>query len=72
MKATTIQDYHPISYGTALISCPSFFSSLLIERQRITSGGIQTFYKPVLSQKFFFSTGSVLTNGTNLNGNAQI
>ena len=33
-------------------------------------GGIQIFYKPVLSQKYFFSPGSVLTNGTSLNGNA--
>ena len=35
-----------------------------------SSGEIQISYKPVLSQKFFFSPGSVSTNGTSLNGNA--
>ena len=36
----------------------------------VPSGGIQIFYKPVLSQKYFFSPGSVSTNGTSLNDNA--
>ena len=40
----------------------------------IISGGIQIFYEPVLSQKYFFSPGSVSTNGrpTSLNGSAGL